>query len=83
MTMTTSPLLPLHPAGGYNEVRATSTSVTYLRDGITHRTDGPAVISIHGDEHWYCDGLRHRDGGPAVTSRNGMIQHWVDGVRAA
>jgi hypothetical protein len=83
VTQSPSPLLPLHTAGGYNEVRESDGNRSYYRDGVLHRLDGPATISRHGDQYWYRAGLRHRDDGPAITSRNDMLQFWTDGVRTA
>lgn len=49
-------------------------SMQWLKDGVRHRTDGPALVYPYGAEMWYIDGLLHRDNGPAVTS--GQNQWW-------
>ena len=48
-------------------------SVSYWRDGVLHRDDGPAYVSNECDEYWI-NGRRHRvDGGPAYVSRKELI----------
>ena len=50
------------------------------RDGVLHRTDGPAVIWLSGGLEWWEDGKRHRSGGPAVTKSDG-VEWWEHGKR--
>lgn len=53
-----------------------STDVTYYqKDGLLHRTDGPAVITANGSCWWYLYGKIHRIDGPAIIRANGA-QYW-------
>lgn len=47
---------------------------SWYRNGLRHRTNGPASI-IRGNTYWYRDGLRHREGGPAVILASGS-EYW-------
>jgi hypothetical protein len=58
--------------------------VKYLdKDGLLHRTDGPAVIYPDGSLSWWIHGLRHRLDGPAVSSICDIdsisFEWWIDG----
>ena len=68
-----------HPVGGYDEVRIdrdrNHRTITYLRRGLLHRLDGPAVDCGDGQQRWYRNGLLHRDGGPAVIAP-GVAPRW-------
>jgi len=48
----------------------------WMKDGVLHRDDGPAVTNSEGDEEWYRYGKRHREDGPAVISFNGKLKQW-------
>jgi len=49
-----------------------SGGIQYKDDqGRLHRTDGPAVISKTGVEHWYYFGKIHRTQGPAIIYSDG------------
>jgi hypothetical protein len=51
----------------------------YLKDGVLHRIDGPAVI-YQDYQAWYQKGKLHRIDGPAIKSKT--IEEWhVDGTR--
>lgn len=75
-----SAALAPHTTGGYTQVSVIGGEQRFLRDGVLHREDGPALVSREGDEHWYRHGLRHRVGGPAVTSRNGATRYFEHGA---
>jgi len=62
--------------------------VSYYKDGLLHREDGPAREFPSGDKLWFLNGMPHRVDGPAhdtnelkiwylrelpETSRSGMI----------
>lgn len=51
----------------------------YMKMGLIHRSDGPAVQSPY-EEEYYQNGLRHRVGGPAVVRSNGEREYWDKGV---
>ena len=48
---------PLHPTGGYDEVRYQNGAAEYLLGGERHRLDGPAYVSAAGTESHYLYGL--------------------------
>src|ERR1700722_19259688 len=43
----------------------------WIKDGLWHRVDGPAVIYNNGNEHWYYQGRLHCEIGPAINSVGG------------
>jgi hypothetical protein len=47
------------------------------KDGLWHRTDGPAIELVNGDKCWYINGQRHRIDGPAYEYDNGKMW-WVN-----
>lgn len=51
----------------------------YYKNGVLHRTDGPAVRYIWGEEYWYFEGKRHRLDGPSQTSRRGEKTYHIHG----
>ena len=51
------------------------------KNGLLHRTDGPAYIYANGDKEWWVNGLRHRLDGPAVERVNGVREWWVNNKR--
>jgi hypothetical protein len=66
--------------------------ITWYKDGLRHREDGPAVEHSNGYkswftngkryvEAWYQNGLRHRTDGPAVECPDGHKEWWIDGVQ--
>ena len=40
--------------------------IRYLRDGVLHREDGPAIEWKNRTMMWFNEGVRHRIGGPAI-----------------
>lgn len=55
-------------------------SVDYSRNGISHRTDGPAMVFKHGYFRWYHNGKLHRVHGPAVKDVD-STEWWCDGCK--
>ena len=51
------------------------------KNGLLHRTDGPAYIYDSGDKEWWVNGMRHRLDGPAVEQVNGIREWWVNNKR--
>lgn len=51
----------------------------WLKDGLLHRKDGPAIVDSDGGEAWYRNDRYHRDDGPAVTDPDGYEAWWHDG----
>lgn len=43
----------------------------WIRDGVRHREDGPAVIMADGTKYWIREGDWHREDGPAIEYPNG------------
>ncbi len=60
-------------------IRVLPDRIDWLKNGIPHRTDGPARIFKDGNTSWYKDGRLHRTNGPAVESE-GITEWWVEGV---
>ncbi len=52
----------------------------YVKNGVFHREDGPAVIQLNGTIIWCLDGKKHREGGPAVESVSGYKAWYKNGV---
>lgn len=49
----------------------------FTKDGVQHRTDGPAYLSKTGNYIWYLNGKEHRDGDePAASSDRGNHLTW-------
>jgi len=40
----------------------------WLKNGLLHREDGPALEWYDGDQCWYKDGVLHRVDGPAIVT---------------
>ena len=47
----------------------------WIKDGLLHREDGPAIIEKDGTEYWYKDGKWHREDGPAIIEKDGT-EYW-------
>lgn len=48
--------------------------ISWYRNGVLHRENGPAVECENGEKHWFIDGKHHRDDGPAQIWSN--IDYW-------
>ena len=47
-------------------------TLMWFKNGLMHRVNGPAFISLTGTEYWYQNGEYHRDNDlPAITWANG------------
>ncbi len=56
-------------------------NVCYIKNGMFHREDGPAIIQLNGTSIWCLDGKKHREGrGPAVESVSGYKAWYKNGV---
>ena len=53
----------------------------WYKNGLLHRTDGPAIELANGDRYWYKNGQRHRLDGPAVEMADGHRAWWQNGQR--
>jgi hypothetical protein len=56
-------------------IEVTCECITWTRNGVAHRNDGPAVIYSDGRQFWYQHGKLHRDGDPAAIYPDGR-QSW-------
>ena len=63
-----------------HSIRVLPDRIDWLKNGIPHRTDGPARIFEDGTKSWYIDGRLHRTDGPAVESED-ITEWWVKGVQ--
>jgi hypothetical protein len=57
--------------------------VLFFRDGVLHRTRGPALVDLNGKCRceFYIDGQLHKDRDPAVIHGNGLFEFWTEGKR--
>jgi len=56
-------------------------SIRYVdSDRLTHRNDGPAVLSVDGSRFWFRHGEYHREDGPAVINKHGEEVYYLDGI---
>jgi hypothetical protein len=52
-------------------IEITRNCITWTRDGVPHRTGGPAIIYPNRRQSWYRRGIIHRDDGPAMICSDG------------
>lgn len=52
----------------------------WRRNGVFHRTDGPAIVHADSTREWWYEGLPHRVAGPAVECANGDKAWFRNGV---
>ena len=50
----------------------------WYKNGLLHRTDGPAIELANGARFWYQNGLIHRTDGPAIEYSNGEREWWIE-----
>jgi hypothetical protein len=55
--------------------------ITWYKDGLRHRTDGPAVEMTDGIKEWRVNDKLHREDGPAVEHSNGYKSWFTNGKR--
>ena len=53
----------------------------FLKDGVLHRNDGPAIEDSDGATAWYHKGHLHREDGPAIECVDGHKEWWINGKR--
>lgn len=53
--------------------------VGWYVNGILHREDGPAFITIEETKFWYINNQRHRIDGPAVEYVDGTKMWYING----
>jgi hypothetical protein len=51
----------------------------WRKNGILHRTDGPALECSDGSKYWFYNDKLHREDGPAIELSCGYIQYWIYG----
>lgn len=56
--------------GDHVTVEITDERITWRKNGVIHRDDGPAVLHLNGLVCWYKDGILHREDGPALEQRD-------------
>ena len=52
-------------------------TITYRKNGVLHREDGPAKIWVDGETWWCINGELHREDGPARTWNEGLNEWWI------
>lgn len=55
-------------------------SIVWLKNGILHREDGPAIEHKRGEKNWYFNGKLHREDGPATEYSDGSYEYWLNGI---
>ncbi len=53
-------------------------SVCYVKNGMWHREDGPAVELYNGNKVWSKNGRFHREDGPAVELADGHKEWYIN-----
>ena len=53
--------------------------IEWRKNGLFHRTDGPAVILPDRSNIWYIDGVLHREDGPAFMWADGRQEWYIKG----
>lgn len=53
----------------------------WVKHGLIHREDGPAVIYITGTRYWCRYGKYHRTDGPAIEYNYGSEFWFINGVK--
>ena len=53
--------------------------VSYYKDGLLHREDGPAREFVNGDKLWFLNDLPHRVDGPAHDRADGVKVWFFNG----
>ena len=56
-------------------------SQAWLKDGVYHREDGPALIMPDGQKEWYINGDLHRWKAPAIITADGKEFWFQHGKR--
>lgn len=52
----------------------------YLKDGLLHRSDGPAVEYANGGKEYWVEGNLHRLDGPAIIYYAGGKDYYINGI---
>ena len=68
-----------HFPDGSIKISDPSGGIYYMIGDISHRENGPAVITGTHRQEWLYLGKRHRLNGPAITYPSGKKEWWVDG----
>jgi hypothetical protein len=56
-------------------------NISWYKNGVYHKTDGPAVKWRNGRVEWWLNGERHRKDGPAIIHEDGSEEWWLHGKR--
>lgn len=54
--------------------------VSYYKNDLLHREDGPASNWPNGDREWWFNGKLHRIDGPAIENANGSKEWFLNGI---
>lgn len=64
----------------FRRIITTEYYTEYKLNGLSHRTDGPAIIFKNGEERWFRSGLLHRIDGPAFIAVSGTRSWYNNGL---
>jgi hypothetical protein len=53
-------------------------TVTFMKNGLLHREDGPARILPDGYQEWYFEGKLHNLNGPAAIWNDGRKYYFIN-----
>lgn len=54
--------------------------ISYYKDNLLHRDDGPAIEFLDGYKIWFSNGNKHREDGPAVEFPDGRTTWYLNGI---
>ena len=61
------------------ELRIRSIGVKWwIKDRLSHRVNGPAVVFLTGYRAWWYRGQLHRTDGPARILEDGQVEYWIN-----
>lgn len=58
-----------------------SDDVIWIKNGLLHREDGPAVEWPNRRKEWFLNGKRHREDGPAYIESDGSKEWYINDVQ--
>lgn len=54
--------------------------IVWIKNGLAHRVDGPAIEYSSGDKEWWINDQRHREDGPAVIYGDGTKEWFLNNI---
>ncbi len=63
--------------GSYTLILSGGAQMSFNKNGLKHKVDGPAVKFRNGDELYFKNGLLHNDNGPAIKYKDGHKEYFL------